>query len=290
MLKSPVGDADKVAADKAALAINFNGETAGSVTQNLSLPSTGSSGSSIAWSSSNKAVISDAGVVTRQSSDVDVTLTATISKNLVSDTKPFQVTVVQTDLGAVADSKAALALGYANGDSAVSVTQGLSLPASGVHGVAVAWSSDSQSFVSNGGAVTRPVTGGDRTVVLTATISKNQASDTKVFQIVVLQTDAGAVADAKADLAIGYGSGDSAAGVSGTISLPTTGIYGTTISWVSDTQGVVTNGGAVTRPTSGTDATVGLTATIRQEPCERHEILPDQGVDDADRRGSRGRG
>ena len=88
-------DAQAVAADKAALAITYiSGDSAASVTGNLTLASTGPSGTTISWLSSNPSVISNAGAVTRPSgSDAAVTMTATISKGAASDTKVFTLTV-----------------------------------------------------------------------------------------------------------------------------------------------------------------------------------------------------
>ena len=86
--------ADKVEADKAVLEIGFaEGDDAGEVTQNLSLTVIGAVyDSSIAWESSNTAVISNSGVVTRpafSSGDSSVTVTASVYNNGVTDTKSF---------------------------------------------------------------------------------------------------------------------------------------------------------------------------------------------------------
>ncbi|MFD2383739.1 immunoglobulin-like domain-containing protein, partial [Paenibacillus xanthanilyticus] len=60
-----------------------------------------------------------------------VKLTATIERNGVSETREFPILVLasaMTDAEAVAADKAALAVGYAAGDSATGVTQGITLP------------------------------------------------------------------------------------------------------------------------------------------------------------------
>ncbi|WP_207641639.1 immunoglobulin-like domain-containing protein, partial [Syntrophomonas palmitatica] len=98
-LNSPT-DEEKVTADKAALEIGFAaGDSASSVTQNLTLATTGSVyNSAITWVSSNTAVISNSGEVTRPSfscGDAVVTLTATISSNGVSEPKAFTLTVLK---------------------------------------------------------------------------------------------------------------------------------------------------------------------------------------------------
>ncbi len=85
------GDSTMVQTDYDALSIRTQG-----VTSNLDLPSKGSAGSAITWSSSNETVISKDGVVTRPESgqaDAKVTLTATITYGEASKTKEFVVTV-----------------------------------------------------------------------------------------------------------------------------------------------------------------------------------------------------
>nr|MCR4940237.1 InlB B-repeat-containing protein [Treponemataceae bacterium] len=184
-----------VAALKNTLAISFaSGDSATSVTKNITLPS-GSNGVSVTWSSSNAAVISNAGVVTRPAytgSNANVTLTATLSKGSASDTKTFALTVlkeaapVDTSSEDLAALKEALALTFADGDSATSVTSNITLP-SGSNGVNVTWSSSNTSVVANNGTVTRPAfADGNATVTLTATLSKGTASDTKAFNVTVL--------------------------------------------------------------------------------------------------------
>jgi arabinan endo-1,5-alpha-L-arabinosidase len=63
------------------------------VTGNLTLPTLAARDAVISWASSNPSVLSNTGVVTSQSSDVTVTLTATIRKGTASAVKTFVVTV-----------------------------------------------------------------------------------------------------------------------------------------------------------------------------------------------------
>jgi C1A family cysteine protease len=98
-VKAAKSDADSVTADKEWLTWDLikNSNTAqNNVITNLSLPVSGRDGSLITWTSSNAAVISNSGVVTRPVSDVNVTLTAAITKGLVTpDNTPltFALTV-----------------------------------------------------------------------------------------------------------------------------------------------------------------------------------------------------
>ncbi|MGC5328993.1 immunoglobulin-like domain-containing protein, partial [Brevibacillus sp. SYSU BS000544] len=270
-------DAQAVAGAKADLddADLLNGNSAlNNITGNLTLPTTGINGTTVGWGSDNAAVGTD-GTVTRPangSGDATVTLTATISKNGTQDTKTFTVTVKEqemTDAQAVAGAKADLDdADLLNGNSALNnVTGNLTLPITGINGTTVGWGSDNAA-VGTDGTVTRPANGsGDATVTLTATISKNGTQDTKTFTVTVKEqemTDAQAVAGAKADLDdADLLNGNSALNnVTGNVTLPTTGINGTTVGWGSDNAAVGTDG-TVTRPANGSgDATVTLTATI----------------------------
>lgn len=76
--------------------IVINGLT--NVVANISLPVTGENGSSITWSSSDTSIISNNGVVTRptsfSNSKIEVTLTATATKNGITLTKDFKAMVV----------------------------------------------------------------------------------------------------------------------------------------------------------------------------------------------------
>ncbi|MCR4735767.1 MAG: hypothetical protein K5829_12270 [Treponema sp.] len=148
--------AEEVAAAKSALAIDFaEGDSASAVTSDIILPDEVND-VAVSWKSSNTAVVSNTGVVTRPAyteSDANVTLTATLSKGSASDTKAFELTVlkeaapVDTSAEDVAALKEALAITFADGDSATSVTKNITLP-SGSNGVSVTWASSNASVVS----------------------------------------------------------------------------------------------------------------------------------------------
>lgn len=75
--------------------------------------------------------------------------------------------------------------------------------------------------------------------------------------------DAVVVATDKEDLEIGFSGTDTISSVTADLTLAESGSNGTTISWNSDTPGVIANDGTVTRPTpTSGDATVVLIATI----------------------------
>ncbi len=264
-----LSDQESVAADKAALDIGYAGtDSATSVTQDMTLPTTGASGTTISWTSSDTTVIANDGAVTRPAADATVTLTATITKNTESDTKEFTLTVLKdaglSDTESVAAAKTALVITYAQGDSETSVTQDMTLPTTGASGTTITWTSSDTTVIASDGTVIRPAA--DATVTLTATIEKNGVSDTKTFTLTVKKdlSDAESVAADKAALDIDYAGTDSETSVTQDMTLPTTGASGTTISWASDVPGVIANDGTVTRPdvNAANDASVTLTATI----------------------------
>ncbi|MEC1772500.1 immunoglobulin-like domain-containing protein [Schinkia azotoformans] len=274
VLKQTQTEAEAVTNAKAALEIGYaTGDSLNAVTQNVTFTSAGADGAMITWNSDTPSVIANDGTVTRPANsagDASVTLTATITKGGATETKVFVVKVLkqaQTDVEAVANAKATLEIGYGAGDSINSVTQSVTLPIMGADGATITWNSDTPSVIANDGTVTRPAnSAGDASVTLTATITKGTETTSKVFVVKVLkqsQTDAEAVANAKAALEIGYGTGDSINAVTQSVTLPTTGADDTTITWASDATNVIGQDGTVTRPTNGAgDVSVTLTATI----------------------------
>jgi hypothetical protein len=270
-------DAQKVAADKEALKILFNGtDSATSVTQGLAaLPSKGSNGSTITWFSGSTSVISNDGkTVIRPiagNGDAVVLMIANVVSNSVSDTKIFQLTIKQqmTDNQKVAADRAALEINFGGSDTLTRVTRPVDqLPVIGLNGSHITWTSGSIGVVSNDGkTVNRPALGaGDATVLLTATISSSSVSEIKLFTLTVKQafTNLEKVAADKADLAIAFGESDSAAQVTKPLSLPAAGYYGSTFIWISSNPMIISNNGTVVnRPAHGTgDAAVTLSAYI----------------------------
>ncbi|MFF4830255.1 family 43 glycosylhydrolase [Streptomyces sp. NPDC001315] len=177
-LALPVGT-QGVADDKAALSL---GDT-GAVTADLDLPKTGTAGgSAISWASDDTSVVSDAGKVTRPaagSPDGHATLTATLTKGTVTDTRTFDVTVLAAFDDTTATRQAADALTVHNLDD---VRGNLTLPTDGAYGTTVTWSSAAPDVVAADGLVHRPAHGdGAATVDLTATVTKGEAHATRVL-------------------------------------------------------------------------------------------------------------
>ncbi len=156
---------------------------------NLTLPKQGMYGSTIMWSSSLPAVIDANGAVTRPpygSGDIQVELTAAIAygESGTSITRVFTATVVADggDAGAVADDLAALQ----PGGNAQLLKHDLKLPTSGASGTVITWSSSDEAVIDLQGKVRRPAKGsGNKTVTLTAVITKGNAVADKTFTYTV---------------------------------------------------------------------------------------------------------
>ena len=178
-----VDDAAIVAGDLAELTLG----DLSAVTQNLTLPAQGGNGSAITWESSDPAVISADGQVTRPEvgqPDASVTLTATVSYGTASDTKEF-VATVPAQLTDVQVVKADLdAIEFADLSSVIS---NLTLPTEGANGAAISWASSNENVIATDGKVTRPEAGEENAVVtLTATASYGEATDSREFVATVL--------------------------------------------------------------------------------------------------------
>lgn len=182
--------------------------------------------------------------------------------NAKGESTPSEVKVnLLTDAEKVAQAKADLALGFASGDTADSVSQKLTLPLTGLNDTTVSWSSDTPDIITNEGAVTRPRYDlGDRKVNLTATIAKGTASDTQTFEVTVSKIAAQDTLNQAADT---LSLGDLSA-LTENISLPLSGYGGVQIEWSSSKPLVIAADGTLTRPTYNSgDTDVTLTATLQ---------------------------
>ena len=176
--------------DSALLSLSLGNVSA--VTSNLTLPTTGDYSTTIQWGSSNSAVVSNTGVVTRPvsgSSNATVILTATVTKNFISKTKTFSVTVIPSysNQNSVDMDAANIVLT----GNLTNLRSNLVLASSGNEGSVISWSSDKTSVLSNTGAiVNRPAKGsGSAKVTLTATVTKGGAVTTRTFEVYVAEDE-----------------------------------------------------------------------------------------------------
>lgn len=141
------------------------------------------------------------------------------------------------------------------------IISNVTLPTSGAYGTTISWTSDKGNVISTTGAVTRPANAtGDQVVTLTAVFTDGTETARKTFTLMVkaLPSDATSVDEAKAALVV-----HNISDVRGHLSLPESGLYGTTITWTSVQPNVISVTGEVQRPAHGSgDVDVKLTATI----------------------------
>jgi ribosomal protein S9 len=165
------------------------------ITTDLDLISTLASDSSVdvSWKSSNEAVISPDGVVTQDSVNKLVTMTATITKGEYKKTKKFLLTVPkfgQTDNDILNDDKTSLTFFDIRENNFLpsQIRSDLNLIINGQNGSQIDWSSSDSSIIDINGIVTRDTV--DRDVDLIATISFNGQTITKDFNLTVLKQPA----------------------------------------------------------------------------------------------------
>ncbi|QHW29527.1 hypothetical protein GZH47_00875 [Paenibacillus rhizovicinus] len=167
------------------------------VETDLTLAKTGSTGTGIAWTSSNDAVIDhDTGAVVRPAANATVTLTATISRAAAAPVvKPFTIVVrgtgAGTDEDAVNNMITKLTWDSIKGVnvSADNVSTNLVLPSMGENMTDIAWKTSNGALINAAGLIptNRPDDGGP--VTLTATVTRGPAAApvtrTKTFELTV---------------------------------------------------------------------------------------------------------
>jgi beta-xylosidase len=153
------------------------------VTSDLKLPATGTWGSKITWSSSNPAVISNSGAVTRGGDDQTATLTASLTSGSAVETKAFTVTVPAQ---LPAQQRAQAAANDVVVHNIDNVRGYLTLPATGEYGATIAWSSSDPSTIDSTGVVNRPAAGSaTKSVQLTASATVSGVTATHVITATV---------------------------------------------------------------------------------------------------------
>ena len=167
-----------VRADAAAIDLGLTS----AIVDDIALPAVGSvAGSRITWTSSNPAVVTAAGVITRPArgqGPATATLTASLTKGQEVSTREITVTVPAEfdDAQSVARDRADLAVAGLD-----DIRGNVTLPAAGEFGAAIRWSA-SPNVITPTGEVTRPAYGRpDTAVTLTATLTKGAATETKTF-------------------------------------------------------------------------------------------------------------
>lgn len=151
------------------------------------LPTSGSRGTTISWSSNNTDIITDGGLVTLPtSSPVNVVLTATVTKGSVVKEVEFTVSVGLTDSDRTIADRDEIVV-----PSAITEAGDIGLVTSGTYGSSILWSSNTPTTISHEGIVTLPASG-SIVVILTATIAHGTSELTKEFTVTVTKVESGA--------------------------------------------------------------------------------------------------
>ena len=170
---------------------------------------------------------------------------------------PAEVSSISlTDANRLAADAAILDLGDLS-----AVTDDLTLPATGPYGSAISWESSEPDTIAADGTVTRPAAGADPVdVVLTATLSRGSATESKTFDATVLPAESDQLKADEAAAALEIVHADD---VRGHLTMPTTGLHDATVEWASSDPDVVAPDGLVHRPAHGVgDDVVTVTATV----------------------------
>lgn len=237
------------------------------IRDNLILPTVGINGTSISWSSSQTAFLSNSGEINRPAlgePDVQVVLAATISKSTVSETKIFNLTIKakqqtevdEEDRVAVWHVREMLTLG-----DTTNVESDLLLPVFHEDGVQIHWSSNNPLVIDAAGHVTRHELE-DKLVILTAVFNKGAIQDTKEFLVIVKASSQDLsppeLVAAKDALSL-----DNMSSVTSNVYLPRHALNGVNIVWNSSDSSIVSPNGIVNRPpVGGSDVYVTLAATL----------------------------
>jgi hypothetical protein len=156
------------------------------IVDDIALPAVGTkAGSRIAWSTSDPAVVTAAGKITRPALGqpaAHATLTAHLTKGLEVSTREIAITVP-------AEFDAAQSVARDTADLTLTglddIRGNITLPAAGEFGSTISWTASSGEITPTG-EVSRPAYGRpDVPVTLTATVAKGAASQTKTFAAVV---------------------------------------------------------------------------------------------------------
>lgn len=201
-------------------------------------------GYTVTWQSNNESVLNSEGVVNVGLEDVAVTLTATISKEEVTLSKNFTVTVIGFNPESVIEDV------FSKLNIPSQTSTNIELPDQ-IDNMNVSYFSSDRNVISTNGVVKQGAT--DIEVTLKATISVNGVTKTKDFKVIVLANPIYQEIDELiSDLNIPLETYEN-------ITLPTE-FNGVSITWKSSRVAVVSNEGIVNRSTE--DYTVLLTATL----------------------------
>ncbi len=248
----------------------LSNEKIGEVTENLTLPPTlGSEGQyPIEWTSGNEEALTSQGAVTRRSFNQKAVLNAKIT---MTDglwiNKQFEINVLKLDFASDEDilkEYADFALNFKklSAEEISAVTKDLTLPTDAPDGITVTWSSSNEAAISLIGKVTRPKYDEENAnVTLTAHLTLNDATHDISHEVTVLKEENPFDKLKEAMDSVTYESltSESADKLKKSIVLPLSHDNGTSITWSSDDESVISSTGKTTRA----DETKSVTLTAK---------------------------
>lgn len=227
------------------------------VTSNITLPPL--AGATVTLTSSNQAVITNSGIVTRGTTDQSVSLVVTVTKDGVTKTKIFLGLLVPKKEGGaegeVDDYLAALSI-------TSPLTSNIVLPP--FTGGTTTLSSSNPAVVSNSGVVTRGTT--DQTVSITVNATKDGVTKSRTFSNLLVPKD-DAVLTAELDAALNAINLGNLINLSTNISLPSAS-NGINVSWSSNQPGVISNTGVIQQDPTDAKSFI-LTASVTKNGLTR---------------------
>lgn len=227
------------------------------VTSNITLPPL--AGATVTLTSSNQAVITNSGIVTRGTTDQSVSLVVTVTKDGVTKTKIFLGLLVPKKEGGaegeVDDYLAALSI-------TSPLTSNIVLPP--FTGGTTTLSSSNPAVVSNSGVVTRGTT--DQTVSITVNATKDGVTKSRTFSNLLVPKD-DALLTAELDAALNAINLGNLINLSTNISLPSAS-NGINVSWSSNQPGVISNTGVIQQDPTDAKSFI-LTASVTKNGLTR---------------------
>jgi hypothetical protein len=165
---------------------------ADSIYSSLTLVKSAGDGVVVTWNSSNSNVITKDGVVTRPAfgeNPVKVTLTANFSYNNVFNSKSFEVTVMP-----LFDDQTSVDMDLANLKITGNINNlysAVGLPVATTEGSKVVWTSNAPDYINSVGKVLKlsPKGSGKKTVILTATVTKGNATASRNYEVKVAEDE-----------------------------------------------------------------------------------------------------
>lgn len=235
------------------------------LTANIVLPPF--TGGTATLSSSNPAVVSNSGVVTRGTKDQTVSITFNATKNGVTKSRTFPNLLVPKD-DALLTAELDEALNAINLGNLINLSTNISLP-SASNGINVSWSSNQPGVVSNTGVIQQDPTE-SKLFILTASVTKSGLTRTKTFNgsvaVNIDQVLANDVTKIKSTFGMLYPVFD--------LSLPAS-LNGSSLIWTSSNPSLMTSAGDVRE----NDAVTPFTLIVSNDTFSQVMNMSTQDVD-----------